>query len=251
MISVNNLKLNLAVLQTVFWGLLFSLQCFAQSERKSVRAGNKQYETGKYANAEIDYRKALEKNKSSYAGTYNLGDALYKQKKYEEAVQQFNNSANMSKNKKDMANSYHNLGNALLEAKKYEQSVDAFKNSLKLNPTDNDTRYNLAYAQSMLKQQQQQQQQNQDKKDDKNKQDKQQQSKQDQNKENQEKKENEQQQNQEKQDQKNQQEKQQPPPKISKEDAERILQALKNNEKDLQKRNAKKEGSKIRIDKQW
>lgn len=229
--------------------ILLTVNVFSQSERKLVRDGNKKYESGKYSEAEINYRRSLEKNKSSFSGTYNLGDALYKQKKFDEAASQFNNSSTLTKDKKSQANNFHNLGNALLQAQKYEQSIDAFKNALKLNPDDNDTRYNLAYAQSMLKQQQQQQQQNKDNKDNKdNKQDQQQQkNKEDQKKEQQQK---EQQQEQQKQDQKEEQAKQQEQ-KISKEDAERILQALKNNENDLQKRKAKKEGVKVKIEKQW
>jgi tetratricopeptide (TPR) repeat protein len=225
--------------------LLYSFGAIAQSERKLVRDGNKQYESGKYSDAEINYRKSLDKNKSSYTGTYNLGDALYQQKKFDEAASHFNSSASLTRDKKSLSKTYHNLGNALVESKKYEESVQAYKNALKLNPEDNDTRYNLAYAQSMLKQQQQQQrQQNKDNKDNKDKKDQQQQ---------QQEKDKKDQQQQQKQDQKDQQAKQQQQQqqKISKEDAERILKALKNNENDLQKKLAKKEGEKVRIDKQW
>ena len=66
--------------------ILFALNVNAQSERKLVRDGNKQYKSGKFSDAETNYRKSLDKNKSSFTGTYNLGDALYKQKKYEEAA---------------------------------------------------------------------------------------------------------------------------------------------------------------------
>src|ERR1700733_11859341 len=89
--------------------ILFSLQLNAQSERSLVRDGNKKYQSGKYSDAEIEYRKSLEKNKSSYTGTYNLGDALYKQKKYDEATSQFNNSSTLSKDKKDLSRTYHNM----------------------------------------------------------------------------------------------------------------------------------------------
>ncbi|MFI5219431.1 MAG: hypothetical protein ACHQNT_08065, partial [Bacteroidia bacterium] len=106
---------------------LFSVYAFAQSERSLVRKGNKLYESKKYSDAEINYRKSLEKNKNSFSGTYNLGDALYKQQKFEEAASQFNNSSSLTKDKKSLSNNFHNMGNALLQAKKYEESINAYK----------------------------------------------------------------------------------------------------------------------------
>lgn len=234
---MTNIQYSMLIKSTILLVLL-TLNAMAQSERKLIRKGNKLYESGKYSDAEINYRKSLEKNKNSFSGTYNLGDALYKQKKYEESASQFNNSMNLSKDKNLLANNFHNLGNALLQSQKYEQSIEAYKNALKLNPEDNDTRYNLAYAQSMLKQQQQQQQQNKkDQKQEKNKEEKKEQQSQEQ--------------KQEKQEKQEEQAKQQQQPKISKEDAERILQALKHNENDLQKKKAKKEAVRSRAEKQW
>src|SRR5688572_21426049 len=135
----------------------------AQKERKEVRQGNDKYENGKYSDAETMYRKAIDKNKESYPGNYNLGGALYRQNKYEEAIQQYQQSVDKTQDPAEKAKTLHNMGNALLQAKKYEESINAYKQALKLKPEDNDTRYNLAYAQSMLKQQQQQQQQEGDK----------------------------------------------------------------------------------------
>lgn len=224
---------------------------YGQKEKKEVRQGNLNYEKGKYADAETSYRKALEKNASSYPGTYNLGGALYRQKKYDEATQQYQQSAEKTTNSKEKAESYHNLGNALVQAQKFEESINAYKNALKLNPSDNDTRYNLAYAQAMLKKQQEQQkqdQQNQENKDNKNQKDKNQQNKDQQNKD-------QQQQQQKDQQKKDQQQKEQQQarqqPKISKEDAERMLKALKNDEQNLQQKLSRKEGEKIKIEKDW
>ena len=161
---------------------------------------------------------------------------MYKQGKIEEAEKQFQSIAsdkNMNDEQKAML--YHNYGNSLLKDQKYEESINAYKNSLKLNPKDNDTRYNLAYAKARLQQQQQQQQQNKDQqKDDKNKdkKDQQQQQKQDQQ---QEKK------DQEKQEMnKKEQNQAQKKKDISKEDAEKILQALNNDEKNTQKKLTKR-----------
>jgi len=217
---------------------LFSAEySFSQSEKKLLRDGNKLFQEKKYSDAEVAYKKSLNKNQKSYEGNFNLGDAYYKQGKYDEAAKQFESVQSQKSSDKNQAAALHNLGNTFLQNKKYEEGVEAFKQSLKLNPKDNDTRYNLAYAQAMLKQQQQQQQnqdKNQDKKDDKQNQDKQQQ--QQENKED------------KKEQQKQQQQKKQ---EISKEDAERILQALNNDEKNKHKKAKQAEAGAINFEKDW
>ena len=237
----------------VFFSILFlpSLLKAQSEERKLIRDGNKLYKEKKFSDAEVKYKKSLNLNKNSVPGTYNLGNAYYKQGKFDEASQQYQ-SIFSDKNASDAqkAQAYHNIGNSLLQEKKYPESIDAFKNSLKMNPKDNDTRYNLAYAQSMLQQQQkQQQQQNKDNKDNdkknkdqtnkdqKNQQDKKEQDKDQQSKD-----------QQKKDEQKQAQVKKQ---KISKEYAEKILQALNNDEKNAQKKLSKKETTRIQIEKTW
>lgn len=216
-----------------FW-LMNAQDSFAQSEQKLIRDGNKSYDNKKYSDAEVAYKKSLSKNQKSYEGNFNLGDAYYKQGKYDEAAKQFDMVRTQKKDKNADAAALHNLGNTLLQSQKYQESIDAYKQALKLNPKDEDTRYNLAYAQAMLRQQQQQQQQNQDKNKD-NKKDQKQQQKQDQ----------------QKQDQQKQQQQQQQKKEISKEDAERILQALNNDEKDKHKKKAKVASGRISVDKDW
>jgi Ca-activated chloride channel family protein len=233
--------------------LSFSNSSLAQSEeRKLIRDGNKLYLDKKFSDAEVKYKKSLGVNNNSVPGNYNLGNAYYKQGKFDEASQQYQ-SVFSNKDISDVqkAKAFHNLGNSMLEAKKYPESIEAFKNSLKLNPKDNDTRYNLAYAQSMLQQQQQQQ-----KKDNKDNKDKNQQNKDQQNKDqkNQDKKDQDKdQQSKDQQGKEKDQQKQagQKKQDISKEDAEKILQALNNDEKNTQKKLIKKESTKIQIEKAW
>ena len=129
---------------------------YAQHENKVIRNGNQLYQNKKFGQAENKYKEALTKNKESKEAAFNLGDALYEQKKYEEATEQFNATAKTAKDKKIQSQAYHNLGNSYLQNKKYEESINAYKNALKMNPDDDDTRYNLAYAKSKLIQQQQQ-----------------------------------------------------------------------------------------------
>lgn len=226
----------------------------AQSASQLIKSGNKDYSTKKWSDAEVNYKKSLEKEKDNAVGRYNLGNAYYKQDHFEQSsreYQQLIDRKDVSDDQKAAA--YHNLGNSLLQDKKYDESIQAFKQSLKLNPKDNDTRYNLAYAQSMLKQQKQQNQQKQqqnDKKDDKNQDQKQNQQNQDKQKEDQQKSQDQSAQNKEqKGDEK--QKGASAKDKISKEDAEKILQALNNDEKNLQKKLNKKEGDRVSIDKNW
>jgi len=237
--------------------MLQGLLLLAQKEKRDIHKGNKLYQQQKYAEAEAFYKKSLEKSKESVAGNFNLGDAFYKQKKMDEAAQKFTEIAGNTENKSVKAQAYHNLGNALLESKKLEESIEAYKKSLINNPKDDETRYNLAYAQEKLKQQQQQDKDNKDKdkdKKDKNKNDKdnkdqkKDQDKDKDNKENQDKKD----QNKD-QDKKDDQGQQPQPDKLSKEDAERMLEALNNEEKQTQDKlkNKKAKGAKGKIVKDW
>jgi Ca-activated chloride channel homolog len=223
----------------------------AQSDRSLIRDGNRSYKNSKYADAEVSYRKALEKNKEFREGPFNLGDALYKQGRFGEAADQYNIAASRTKNADERAQALHNLGNSLLKSQKYPESIGAYKEALKLNPKDLDTKYNLEYAKAMLKQQQQQQQQQQ--KNDKNKDDKQKQDKKDQQQKDQQQqqKQEDQKQDQQKAEQKDQQQAQQKKQQISKQDAERILEALKNEEKDVQKKLHKKVPARVRVEKDW
>ena len=77
--------------------ILFSASLFGQAERKYIRQGNKDYDEKKFDDSELLYRKALDKDQDSYAGEFNLGDALYKQKKYEESAQNFERLAEKEK----------------------------------------------------------------------------------------------------------------------------------------------------------
>jgi len=227
--------------------MAFSLTSLAQKERKLIREGNKLYGEDKYVEAEINYRKALDENSKSYEGSFNLGASTYKQEKYEDAANQFELLSKQEADKTTLAKAYHNLGNSLLKNNKLEESIEAYKNALRNNPKDEDTRYNLAYAQKMLQQKQQQQQKKQENKDDQKDQQKQQ--KQDQ----QQKKKEQEQQKKKEQNQQNQQQEQQPrPDKISKEDAKRLLEALKNEELKVQEKlKKKKKMTKVKIEKDW
>lgn len=223
--------------------ILISVSALAQADRKMIREGNRLYGKENFPDSEISYRKAIDKNKESADAVFNTGDALYKQKKYEDAAKQFTETHDMNEDSKKKSASLYNLGNSLLMANKVQESIDAYKGSLKLDPKNLETKYNLAYAQDLLKQQQEQQQkQDQDKQD---KEDKKDQDKNDQDKN---------QQDNQKQDQKqDKQQQQQNEQAISKEDAERLLNALANDEKNVQEKVklAKAQKARVRTIKNW
>lgn len=223
---------------------------YAQSEKKHLKDGNEAYKKSDYVTAEKQFGKALEKNKDSYKGAFNLGDAYYKQGKYEEAANQFQLLTHRATSKDTLAKAFHNLGNSLLKSKKYQESVDAYKNALKNNPNDADTRYNLAYAQQYLKQQQEQQKKEQEKKDKEKKEDKDKNKDKDKKEKEEKEKEEKEKENKENKDKEKQEEQKN---KISKEDAQRLLDALQNDEKNLQDKmkKIKAKGVKVEIEKDW
>ena len=217
--------------------LLAAMSLNAQTDRQYVHQGNKQFRTGDYANAEVSYRKALEKNDRNPQALYNLGNALMAQNKDSAAVAEFEKAAKVETNGLRKSMAYHNMGVICQRHQMFGDAIEAYKQSLRLNPHDDETRYNLELCKRQQKQQDQnkdnQQQQN---KDDKNKdKDKQDQQKQDQ----------------QKQDQKQDQQKQEP--KMSKDNAEQLLNAAMQQEKQTQERmkKAQQQPQRRNIDKNW
>ena len=220
--------------------LISTISGYSQAEKKFIRQGNREYEKNKYSESETSYRRAIDKNREFPDAVFNTGDALYRQNKYEDAGKEFVGTNEITDDSKKKAASLYNLGNSMLMSDKIKESIDAYKGSLRLDPDNMETKYNLAYAQDLLRQQQQQEQQQQQQN----------------------------QQEQQDQDQKNDQnsDQQQPPQEpqqedqqgeqqqsISKEDAERVLNALANDEKDIQEKVklAKALKSKTRTTKNW
>ena len=133
----------------------YSLLTTAQEERSLTREGNKYFDKQKYADAEASYKKALEKKDSFPEAIFNLGDAMYKQARYEDAAKQFDRAVKLLKDTALKARSYHNMGNCSMEKQEYEEAIKSYKQALRLNPSDRDTKYNLAYANAKLKDKQQ------------------------------------------------------------------------------------------------
>ena len=266
---------------TLMTVLMVTMNAFAQQERKIIRSGNELFNKQDFEKAEVEYRKALDTKEDSYEAAFNLGDALYKQKKYEEALQQFDNLVEGETDKERLGELYHNIGNTFLAMNKPQESIEAYKQSLLNRPASQDTKYNLEFARQLLQQQQQNQQQDnnqQDKNNQQQNQDQQNQNQQnqEQNKDQQNKNQQNQEQNQQGQQDKNKEQQQdkgqqeqnkeqqtqqqngeqQQDGKISKEDAERLLGALENEEKKTQEKVQKQkaqsqQAKKMKIEKNW
>lgn len=222
-----------AAMLTLF--IICAASVSAQTDRQYIREGNKAFRSGSYDKAEVAYRKALEKNPRSAIASYNLGNALFAQKKDSAAVQSLENAAKMETIPMRRAQAFHNMGVICQSHKMYGEAISAYQSALRLNPQDNETRYNLELCKQQKKKQDQQQKQDKQNKDqgkDKKKQDKQNQDKnnKDQNK------------NQQKQNK----------PQMSKDNAEQLLNAAIQQEKNTQQRmkQAQQQGRR-KLDKNW
>lgn len=219
-----------------------------KAERDYIRKGNRLFNDSVFVDAEVNYRKALEANPKSTVSMYNLGNTLSQQQKFKEAMEQYVAAGKIEKDKAKLAQIYHNMGVLFQAGKDYGQAVEAYKMSLRNNPKDDETRYNLALAQKLLKDQQQDQQ-NQDQNQDQNK---------DQNKDQQDQKQDQNQDQNKKDDQKDQQQQQPPKPEkkeneMSKENAEQLLNSVMQDEKETQDK-VKKQQQVIqggRLEKDW
>lgn len=216
---------------------LYAVCGMAQADRQYVRSGNKFYRQQNFVKAEGEYRKSLSVNPENPQALYNLGCALLMQKKDSVAVQQFQKAASIEKSPMRKARIFHNIGFACQSHKLYGDAINAYKESLRNNPSDNETRYNLALCQRLNKNQQKQNKNQQQNKNNKNKdKDKDKQNKQDKDK-----------QNKQDQQQKQQQE------KMSKDNAEQLLNAAMQDEQATQRRvkDAMRQSRPRKLQKNW
>lgn len=215
--------------------LAIAASAYAQADRQYIREGNKLFHQQNHAKAEVAYRKAIAANGNNAHAVYNLGCALQAQQKDSAAIVQYQNAGRMETNKMRKSKSYHNIGVICQSHQMYSEAIEAYKESLRNNPSDNETRYNLALCKRLQKNQQQNggknDKQNKDKDKDKKDKDKKQ------------------------QDKDKQQQKQQPQPneQMSKENAEQLLNAAMQEEKSTQQRlkKAMQQPQRRRLQKNW
>lgn len=204
----------------------------AQNDRQLIREGNRLYRQKQYAQAEVLYRKAIAKKADNPQAVYNLGCALMMQQKDSAAIVQYENATKLEKNKLRQSKSWHNIGVICQGHKMYGEAVRAYEQSLRLNPSDDETRYNLALCKQLNKNNPQQDKNQQDKKNEEKEDDKGQQ---------------------QKKDKKDQQKEEQPKEQMSKDNAERLLDAAVQNEKATQQRlkKAMQQPRKKQLQKNW
>jgi tetratricopeptide (TPR) repeat protein len=230
--------------------------------RKDIREGNELYNQLKFDEAEIAYKKALDKNPNYAKASYNLANTIYQKNKNKEAVFQYDLAEKIAPDKMSKAETFHNMGNAFMKEKQYDKAVEAYKNAMRNNSKDDETRYNLAMAQKLLKNQQNKDNKDNkdDKKDGKNKDQKDKEGgdkdKKDQKDKNQDKgKDKEDDKGDPKKDKDDQQNKDQKPRpnQLSPEQMKQLLEAMNNEENKTQKKlNAQKSrGQKIKQEKDW
>lgn len=162
-----------------FAALVLVLPLSAQQEKREVRSGNRAFRSKNYNEAEIDYRKGLVKDSTSFISAYDLASSLYMQKDYENAARTLDKVADQLPQSEYASRWYFNKGNIALQQQDYKTAVDAFKQALLLDPEDLQAKESYIYAKEKLKDRQdgqnqqqdgQNQQDNQNQQDDQNKQ---------------------------------------------------------------------------------
>ena len=224
----------------VFILLMIASVAFAQNDRDYIRSGNRLYRNKTFDKAEVEYRKAVSANAENPQAVYNLGCSMMMQQKDSVAIQYFERASKLETNKLRRAKSNHNIGVILQNHKMYDKAIEAYKQALRDNPNDDETRYNLALCKKLLKNNPDNNKQNKNQDKDKN---------QDKNKEENKDNDKDKDKNKDKKDQQN------PPPQeqMSKDNAEQLLNAAMQNEKQTQQRlqKAMQQPRKTRSQKNW
>jgi len=234
---------------------------FSQGQLELYR-GNQAFTDGELDEAKSHYEKSLSQNPGSFEGTYNLGSSNYRNESFEDAISQYQEAASQTEDDGLRAKALHNLGNAYLQGQKLDESIKAYKQALRLNPSDNETRYNLAYALKLKKEQEQQEQdqdQDQEKEDQQDQQDKEDQEKQEEQQEKEDEKKEEQEQNKDGEGEENEGEKEEQeqkgepkPLELTPREAEQMLDAARNEDQKIQMKLKKQQKAKNKnIDKDW
>lgn len=205
--------------------LLFSCPFTAQEKNRKadpkaaarlIYEGSNQYIMGNLKEAQNLFEQARIQDPENFKAAFNLGNTHYHLKNFDAARTFYQGAANISGvASENLAKTFHNEGNTWMEQKKYKEAIEAYKKSLRLVPNAPNTKYNLAYAQKMLDDNEQEEQDNQQ---------------------NQENKDQNQDQNQDQQQNKDEQQNQQNPSQLTKKQAEALLNALNQEEKKVQEK---------------
>lgn len=152
--AVKQLKYSLIVIFSLFVSFLHAQKPneMLQKSNDLVYEGNELIDED-FVSAEKEYRKALSKAPSNTIGSYNLGNAYYNSGHFDEAMIRHVEAAKNANSKSERHLAYHNIGNILMQKELCKEAVEAFKNALRNNPSDDESRYNLALAKECAKNQ--------------------------------------------------------------------------------------------------
>ena len=143
------MKIKNKILHVTF--LFFTFMSFSQSDPNNlVLKGNADILNKNYTDAEVEYRKAISTDKNQNKASHNLGNLLFENQNYDEAIQEYFKTQKNSEIDLEKHSAFHNLGNSYMKKKDYAQAVEAYKNALRNNSADDETRYNYALAKKFL-----------------------------------------------------------------------------------------------------
>lgn len=143
------MKIKIKILHVTF--LFFTFMSFSQSDPNNlVLKGNADILNKNFNDAEVEYRKAISTNKNQNKASHNLGNLLFENQNYDEAIQEYFKTQKNSEIDLEKHSAFHNLGNSYMKKKDYAQAVEAYKNALRNNSADDETRYNYALAKKFL-----------------------------------------------------------------------------------------------------
>jgi len=143
------MKIKIKILHVTF--LFFTFMSFSQSDPNNlVLKGNADILNKNYTDAEVEYRKAISTDKNQNKASHNLGNLLFENQNYDEAIQEYFKTQKNSEIDLEKHSAFHNLGNSYMKKKDYAQAVEAYKNALRNNSADDETRYNYALAKKFL-----------------------------------------------------------------------------------------------------
>jgi len=228
--------------------------------KKKGRKANELYRNDQFLEASALYRDGIQDVQDGGPGVVhsgllnNLGASLFRQEEYEAAASAFAGSSRMASNLEDVVRANYNAGNALAMQQQLDSALEYYRSALLADPDNEDAKYNYEFVKRQLDQQQQQEKQQDKNSDsqDQNKDEQQQDPDQQQDQQQEQDPQQQQQQQQEQQDQQQQQEEQQPnPDDLSEQEAQRILQALENDEEQLLRQIQKMKTRPRRVEKDW
>jgi Ca-activated chloride channel family protein len=226
---------------------------FLGASPEDARKANEAYHAEKYEEAISLYKRAIDDDPQNAKLYYNLASAYAKIGNVEDAIGYFEEYKAMVDTDEERAKADYNIGNIYSKEESWTKAVDYYKKSLRYMANDPDAKHNYELALKKIKENENQQQKNKDQQRDQDQNQDQKENEKEQQENQQQDQEQQQNQQQDQSDQQNNKQKQKRQQQITPEEAEKILQALGQQEKELLKkfRKQKTESSDTENEKDW